>query len=423
MRGRGVSVFAVAVCFVAAACSHASNDTTAPTKPGSAPNETQDGSTRDDAPPSLASGHASVPEHITAAGVSTPHGRRESPPASIARDCSRDVTDALQSWIDGVPDGSTMSLPAHACYRVEGTLQIDDRHDLLFEGNGATLVAKTRGKGSRLRVRGRSMLAVRQSTNITVRDLAVKGANPHAGTSDAAYQPDFEAQHAFQLNAVDGVLLDRVAASDVYGDFVYLGGAARTPSRRVTVARSHFDRSGRQGISVTYGDDVTIVGNEIANVARSLFDLEPNRRNQEVRRLRIEANTTGPVKNFFLANKGSGVDIGDVTVVDNVMRAPSGGLVLVFGPKWGKRGPFTFERNVLRVSGAVTDEDAVGAFVFANAANVELRDNVLYAPTGRRMPAVELRAADDVLIAGNRFNGTAKDVDADRASRGVRVTA
>jgi hypothetical protein len=403
------------------ACSHSSGNAAQPTpaRPATSVSDAPSDTSR----PDLAPGHASVPSRIDAAGVSTPHGRATTPPASIPTDCSTDVTAALQAWIDGVPDGATMSLPAHACYRVEGTLKLAGRRDLLVDGHATTLEAKTQGRGGRIQIRSRSMLSIRNSRNVTVRDLVVRGANPHGGTSLAAYRPEFEAQHAFTLNGDDGVFLDRVSAFDVYGDFVYVGGGEGEPSRRITVARSNFARSGRQGISVTDADNVLIVGNDIGDVARSLFDLEPNRRSQRVRHIRIVANTTGPVRNYWLANKGSGVNIGDVVVTGNVMRSASGGLVFVFGPPIGKRGPFTFDSNVFRVSGDVTDEGTVGAFVFANAAGVTIRRNELHAPQGRQMPAVELRGTSNVVVSDNRFSGTAKTVIADADSHDVRTSS
>ncbi len=343
-------------------------------------------------------------------------------PDSVDAHCGADVTSALQAWFDGTPDDTIMSFPSRACYRIEGTLHLDHRRKVNIEGHGSTLEATTVGVGGRLAVRGRSQLAIGSSQDVVVRDLIVRGANPKAGTSDAAYQPRFEAQHGFSLSGDDGVTLDHVEAYDVYGDFVYIGGANGVPSTHVVVRNSHFERNGRQGISVTDGADIDIVGNTIGEVSRSCIDLEPNLRSQEVRRVRIEHNVTGPVHNFWLADKGSGSDIGDITVSDNVMKAPSGGLVFVFGPARKKRGPFTFTHNTFRVSGLVSDEGATGAFVFVNVSGVQITANVVTAPAERRMSAVELRGSDHVVVSGNRFAGTSRPMLADGASRDVRVS-
>jgi hypothetical protein len=58
-------------------------------------------------------------------------------PASIPANCSRDVTAALNRWIASVPDDSTLEFPPKACYEIEGTLFVNNRHRLLFNGNGA----------------------------------------------------------------------------------------------------------------------------------------------------------------------------------------------------------------------------------------------------------------------------------------------
>jgi hypothetical protein len=338
------------------------------------------------------------------------HGRTFTISSSVTADCSRDVTAELQAWLDQLPDDVTAALGPDGCYRVEGTVVLSRRHDIVLAGNGATFKATTVGTGGRLARRQRSQLSIIDSSNIAVRDLIVRGANPHAGIAEAAYQPQFEAQHAFSLHADDGVTLDGVQAYDVYGDFVYVGGKGGTPSRRITVTRSRFARNGRQGIAITDADGVLITGNEINAVRRSVFDLEPNTRADEVRHIRIENNRTGRATNYWLAAKGSGINVGDVTVSRNVMQAPSGALVIVAGPSFGKRGPFTFVDNVFRTTGAVTDENAIGAFLFAYVAGVRLAGNAVRVAPAARLAGVELRDTSGVVLRANRFIGVTRDV-------------
>ena len=140
-------------------------------------------------------------------------------PSSIASDCSADATSSLSKWISSVPDNSSLMLGKGACYRVDGSITISNRRSLLFDGNGSTLQAKTRGERARIH------LGIDNSENIIVRNLTVKGANPDAGASREAYQAELEAQHAFNLGSVRHVLLDGVSASDVYGDFVYISSS------------------------------------------------------------------------------------------------------------------------------------------------------------------------------------------------------
>ena len=68
-----------------------------------------------------------------------------SPPAAIADNCSHDVTAALLKWIRSVPNGFDPLISRHGCYQVDGSLQISNRSNLTFEGNGSTF----RGRNNR----------------------------------------------------------------------------------------------------------------------------------------------------------------------------------------------------------------------------------------------------------------------------------
>ncbi|HET9730910.1 MAG TPA: right-handed parallel beta-helix repeat-containing protein, partial [Acidimicrobiia bacterium] len=320
--------------------------------------------------------------------------------------------------VDSVPDGSTIRFPPHACYRLDGTLRLDDRHRLLIDGRHAILRAFTRGSGGRLQVRERSQLSIANSSDIVVHELIVRGANPDGGTDPGAYQPAYEAQHGFSLLGDDGVVLWRVEAYDTYGDFVYIGGA-RTASRNITVDSSRFERSGRQGISITDATAVRITNTSIMGVARSLFDLEPNLRADEVRDVQITGNTTGSITNFWLADKGSGINVGDITVADNHVRGPSGGGIFVFGPAWGLRGPFTVRHNDFWTTLKVTDENLSAAIVFAHARGITIADNHVRVDATSTVVGVYLLGSKHASITGNGFDGVDQPVAQDAASSDV----
>jgi hypothetical protein len=397
LRRLALSLAALAIVVTAAGCSSGgSSDSADPAvtfaqwPPQAAPRAIA-------APAEATGGISGAPPTIEVAAPPAPSGAVKSVPVSIARDCSVDVAAALESWIASVPDNSTVSFPAKACYRVDETVLVDGRHRLLLDGNGATLKAVTTGD------RDRSQLHLRGGSDLTVRDLIVRGANPHAGATAAAYVVDLEAQHAFQVNGVSNVLLDHVQAYDTYGDFVYIGPVAKQPSRNVTVANSRFARSGRQGMSVTWAVGVTIAANTIDGVARSLFDLEANNRSAVIRDIRIVGNVTGTGVNFWFANKGFAADIGNLQITGNRMDAATGGLVFVYATRGAFRSPIVIERNHFIASGKVNDEDATGALFFSYAANVTIRDNDVVFPKGKRMLAVEIRNSHHVEVTGNHF--------------------
>ena len=61
--------------------------------------------------------------------------------------CDRgsDASAALISFVATVPDGSTIVFKAGGVYRLDRALKLSSRHNLTFEGNGATLKAAGTG--------------------------------------------------------------------------------------------------------------------------------------------------------------------------------------------------------------------------------------------------------------------------------------
>ena len=378
--GRGAVSAAALLALVATSCSH-------------------DTKTARPAPPSSASSAApaTTASSVPVPAPTLPNGHVSVVPSSIRADCSVDVTHELQAWIDATPDDATLRLGARACYRVDETLAIKNRDDILFSGNGATLRAFTRG------TRNRAHLLVSGSDNVTIQDVTVHGANPHAGARRDAYVPSLEAQAAFQVSGSSRVRLERVAASDVYGDFVYIGPIGANPSTDVTVEESRFTRSGRQGIAISDAVNVEVGDNSISGAGLSLIDLEANSRSATIRHIEILRNVTGAARHFWLADKGADAAIGDVEITGNRMAQPTGGLFFIYGRRPPLRGPFLIQGNQFIASDAVHDENSAGAFFFANATGIDIRNNTVRFLD--RMPAVELRDSHHVSISQNRFDG------------------
>jgi hypothetical protein len=319
-------------------------------------------------------------------------------PKKTPANCSRDVTNDLLQWIATVPDRSELSFAKHGCYEIDGTVQLVERHDLVFEGNGATFKALTDGDQSR-----RHFLFFGGS-DIVVRDLTLVGANKQATPTFTPYNAARAFQHGFDFQGVDGVTIDHVNVRDVYGDFVYLGiGRDNTTwTTNVKVTNSDFSGSGRQGISVIAGENVVISHDTIEGVARSMFDLEPNSGNEGAVGVLITDNRLGSANNFIVASKGNGdAGIGDVTLTGNKATAPSGNLVWVSGT--APRGPFLIEHNHFALRGTVHDSGSTGAFFFNRCQQVTVEDNQATFPAGAKIPAVEIRNSQKVRVVHNQF--------------------
>jgi hypothetical protein len=254
---------------------------------------------------------------------------RDSTAHAIDATGASDATAALQGLIDRTPDGGVVQLQAHGAYRVEGTLVVEERHNLRIEGNGARLFATTVGDGSR------SHLRIIGGSHLVVRSLEIRGANPYAGTDGRAYVPDLEAQHGIRVEGATDVELDRVRVSDVHGDFVYLGKHLEDDrwTERVWIHDSTFARSGRQGISVTGGRDIVIEHNTISDVRMATIDMEPHP-SFGAENIHVIENTFGPVRLISIAATGGG-RVDTVVVARNTLRGQA--LRLIARPPDGSR--------------------------------------------------------------------------------------
>jgi hypothetical protein len=323
-------------------------------------------------------------------------------PASIDATGATDVTKQLVDFIKGVPDGSTISFPSGARYRIEGTLLIDNRKDLTFEGNGAEFFATTEG------YRERSHWWLRNSDGITIRDVIVRGANPNAGTDAAAYFADREGQHGFDLGGARNVLLERVTVTDVYGDFVYIGLDKSGWSKRVTVRDSTFERNGRQGFAITAGEDVLIERNRISEVRRATFDIEPNAPHWGARRITISDNDIGPGRLNFMSGHGSAAPVEDIVVRNNRLTGRPMNISL--------EAPESKRRSNISIIGNVSDRSfgsPVAAIRITGFDGVTIQDNVIPLAAGRNMTGVHLMSSCQIVVSGNQFTNASQEVKTD----------
>jgi hypothetical protein len=332
-------------------------------------------------------------------------------PASISSDCSVDVTAPLLAWIAAAPNGSTFEFGQGACYRIDGSLHLRNRSGLVFDGNGATFKAVTSGD------QDRRLWWFEDSSGIVVRDMVVRGANPYAGLADAAYRDDRAFQHAFAFHGVVGAIVDHVEAYDVYGDFVYIGKSAARVSSNVVVQGSHFERNGRQGISVTAATDVVLRDNYLGELRRATFDFEPTSSTWTVQRVLITGNTTGRGRLLWFASAGQGYHVNDITITGNTMTSTSGVPVIkVDTPDsaGGFRGPFTITGNTFRVAGS-----PVAGFDCHRCRGFTFTDNIASFPANRYMTAVSATTSSSVRVLRNVLPGAATVLRTDAATTDI----
>lgn len=345
---------------------------------------------------------------VAPAGAAEP-GRVVPVPASIDATGRTDVTAALDAFFAGLSPGSTVTFPAGGRYRVEGVLLLVNQRDLTIEGNGATFFASTDGRAVPPPRRGfgaawprrREHWHVQGGSGITIRDVVVQGANPHAGATAAAYVPTLEGQAGFAIARASGVVLDRVRVRDTYGDFVWLTG--RTSD--VTIRDSTFEGSGRQGIALVNASHVVVEDNHLDGVARTVFDLEPLGR-ARVEDVRFRGNTVGDYTNFLLSAGGGGPGVNDVWLQDNRVDGGNGIAVSAGSSRQARRGYHVLGNTGTGTAQAPAGTGRTGLIQLVNLRDVEVRDNAQRVGGG---PAISADRVCNLTVAGNRFPGAARE--------------
>ncbi|MEP6623133.1 MAG: right-handed parallel beta-helix repeat-containing protein [Acidimicrobiia bacterium] len=317
-------------------------------------------------------------------------------PASIASDCSHDVTAELMAWIASVPDTSTLNFAADGCYRVDGTIVVSQRNGLTFEGNNATFRQVTDGSEivNPKFVRTRNVWTFGRSTNLVVRNLTTFGANPYAGRGERAYKPKFEAQHAYLIQGVKGMLMDHVAAYDTYDDFVFVGPG----TENLTVQNSTFARNGRQGWTIN-GTNIVFQHNSITDTRRATIDMEPSAPSWVSKNIYIRDNDVGPGRLYFFASVGAAAPMDNINIIGNRLHKKAF-QVFVSAPK-GMRTNYHIVDNV---SDGVTSGFG-SSMVLWHISGLEVRNNTIPLQPSHPLAAVGLRGSEHVRVTDNVFRG------------------
>lgn len=361
-------------------------------------------------------GSTSVPVSLRVPAPPSPPPSGGSGLSGIDATGATDVTDQLNKYLAGVPDGSVVSLPAGARYRAESIVQLVGKNNVTIEGNGALIFAETDGSNATPSEeswfkwpRSRSHFEIRGGSNIVVRDLMIRGANPNAGSAAGAYYEPFEGQHGFDVRGVRGLLLERVTATDTYGDLLYIAGLGGWSSN-ITVRDSHFERSGRQGIAITGAESVEITGSYIGEVGRSIIDLEPGTVNAGARNVLFEGNTFGPCRHLLMSSGGVGPNVTDISFIGNHLVA-IGLKIKVRAADGSRRSNYKILNNVSDIPLGLP----VAAVRFHWVDGIEVRGNYQRMNANRDMHGVSSCASTGASVSGNDFPGSVGEYVAEPA--------
>jgi hypothetical protein len=266
---------------------------------------------------------------------------------------------ALNSWIEGVPNGSIISCPAGGIYQLSQGVMLGNRQHLDFRlgtcefrltGVGSQHTSSAFIPGYR-----RNFGFVGGASNLRFEGGVVRGND----TCPGCPQPlRGENQQAVRCNGSNFIEVTGMQVHAVSGDHTFWDNC-----NDIWVHHNHVFTAGRNGLTVIKGQRVLGEDNAFDDVGYATFDLEPNtqfessaditfRRNTgadwqngigfvsvdgagmgaDIRRLRIEGNTATGTRalQIYVDNKDgvNGNPLGrmtDVRVIDN--HGPAGGVL------------------------------------------------------------------------------------------------
>jgi hypothetical protein len=250
-------------------------------------------------------------------------------PTSIDASGATDVSEALNAFVASVPDGSTIVFRAGGTYRLDARgLVLEGRHDLVLEGNGATIRVTTPGDtwlGGPINLNSQRTV-FGENSHIAIRDFTLVGSNENTTT---VMTPD-AGQDQMGVGIWGGSFIEVSGnrISQVFGDGVYISGNDDTHSSAdsIWIHDNAIALAGRNGIALTAATNALIERNRFDTLGLHVLDIEPDWAYQVVEGITFSANNAGSyghtetyVGFFFASNGADEAIVRDVTVTGNIV--------------------------------------------------------------------------------------------------------
>ena len=179
-----------------------------------------------------------------------------------------DSTATLQTWINSQPDNSTLTMPAGACWNVDGTVTIRSTTGLTINANGSTFLQSTAPTTS-------SPILQLWLNN----DLAIENLNIH-GALTAGFANSDEGDYGVEMEANNGVFLSGISMNDIQGDFVYLSppydvdNVSDALNKDIWITGSTFRNGGYHGLTIESAFGFVVYNDTFTNINVDAIDLE-----------------------------------------------------------------------------------------------------------------------------------------------------
>lgn len=282
------------------------------------------------------------------APVPAPAPPAVSPPASIASNCSTDVSSALQAWLTSLRPGKTVLVNSTACYRVDEGIKLKDRQRLTVYGG--TFRNESVAPGPSAHSKGDPVFTVVGGFDVTLEAMRISGVNRGGYHARLAFAGGIE------LEGTAHATIRGVTVTSTFGDGITLaplrGGANHdsgqilAPVSAVTIRDVTIKGAGRQGVTFAAVSGAQLSDVVVIHPGLDTFDMEADQANEGASDVTIDrCEASGGILFFANGGAGSGRRTGHITVERCTMTKPEGGsAVLVDRPGRAKvaRGPFLF---------------------------------------------------------------------------------
>ena len=299
-------------------------------------------------------------------------------PGSIDASGNTDVYQALNEWIDDVPNGSIIEFPANGEFKLSQGIKLGQRSNLIIRGNGSTL--RLTGSASNHQSSGfvigwsyRLGYWTGGSSHITIRGFTVVGNDPTPGTFGGG-----ENQQAVRCNGSTYIEITDMTVRAVYGDGAFLDNC-----NDVWVHGTHVVTAGRNGLTVIKGQRVLGENNDYDKVGYATFDLEPNYASESSADITFRGNTAGTWQSGigFVSVDGAarGADIRRVTIANNRVTGMALQMYIdnkdgVNGDPNGRMRAITVTDNVGPGTGVLRFRNIDGLIVLRNDGSLTILD-------------------------------------------------
>jgi len=273
-----------------------------------------------------------------------------SPPVTIASDCSVDVTKPLYDWLNSLPEG-TSSQPTEilfasgGCYQIDGMMFVRGFTDFIFNGNGSTFEQSKVVNGELLKDSPRTgppycgssqfpngagstplhmdvMWFIEGGCDLVFENMNVQGVNSNGNGGTTRTQ-----DAGIELAGVQRAIVTNDTIDSVWGDFITVTGLHEAPfggitlpSLDITIDENSMKASGRQGVTVVYGQRVAVTANALAgNIPDSAIDLEADSRGGTEADILVSNNTMDGYA--WLLSAKTEAQFYDIAFTDNSVRS------------------------------------------------------------------------------------------------------